>query len=73
MKILKDIITEEEVLNLWQPTGLPVTFSSAAYGRGVKETFEIALKKTYLSLNGIWRLNENYSLTEKDVLQLIEA
>ncbi|MCK5507195.1 MAG: GTPase domain-containing protein [Desulfobacterales bacterium] len=70
---LKDIITEEEVLNLWKPTGLPVTFSSAVYGRGVKETFEIALKKTYLSLNGIWHLNEKYSLTQKDFLQLIES
>lgn len=69
---LKDIITEEEILNLWKPTGLPITFSTAVYGRGVKETFEIALKKTYLSLNGIWRLNENYSLTEKDFLKLVE-
>lgn len=70
---LKDIIAKEEVLSLWQPTGLPVTFSAAAYGRGVKETFEIALKKTYLSLNNIWHLDENYSLTEKDFLKLVES
>ena len=70
---LKDIITEEEVLNLWQPTGLPITFSSVAYSRGVKETFEIALKRTYLSLNAIWCLNEKYSLTQEDFLKLIAS
>ena len=69
---IKDIITEEEVLNLWQPTGIPITFSSAVYGRGVKETFEIALKRTYHNLDDIWRLNEKYSLKEEDFLKLIE-
>ena len=70
---LKDIIAKEEVLNLWQPTGLPITFGSALYGHGVKKTFEIALKRTYLSLDGIWHLNENYSLTQEDFLKLIAS
>ncbi len=70
---LKDIIAEEEALDLWQPTGLPITFSSALYGRGVKETFEIALKRTYLRLNTIYQLNKKHSVTEEDFLKLIES
>ncbi len=70
---LKDVIAEEEILNLWQPTGLPITFGSALYGRGVKKTFEIALKQTYLRLDNIWRLKKNYSLTQEDFLKLIQT
>jgi signal recognition particle receptor subunit beta len=70
---LKDIITEEEVLKLWQPTGLPISFGSALCGRGVKETFEIALKQTYLRLNTIYQLNKKYSVAEQDFLKLIAS
>ena len=68
---LKDIISEEEVLDRWQPVGLPVTFSSALYDRGVKETFETALKQTYLSLESIYRLEEKYSVTKQDFMGMI--
>jgi|GEM_PF-4907160 len=44
---MKDTISEEEVLDRWRPTSLPVMFSTALYGHGVKETFEMALKRTY--------------------------
>ncbi|MBW2569022.1 MAG: hypothetical protein JRE47_06540 [Deltaproteobacteria bacterium] len=65
--------TRKEVLNLWQPTGLPITFSSALSGSGVKETFGIALKRTYLRLNAVYQLDEKYSVTEEDFLKLIES
>ena len=68
---LKDIISEEEVLDRWQPTGLPITFSSALYGRGVKETFKAVLKQTYLRLNSIYRLKEKYSVSEESFMGVI--
>ena len=68
---LNDIISEEEVLDRWQPTDLPITFSSAHYGRGVKETFEIILKQTYQSLDSIYGLKEKYSVTEENFLGII--
>ena len=68
---LKDIITEKEVLDRWQPSGLPITFSSALYGRGVKETFKIALKETYIRLNSIYGLKEKYSVTEENFLGIV--
>lgn len=68
---LKDIISEQEVLDRWQPTGLPITFSSALYGKGVKETFEMALKQTYLRLDSIYRLKEKYSVTKENFLSMI--
>lgn len=69
--ISKDIISEEEVLGRWQPTGLPITFSSALHGKGVKETFEIILKQAYQSLDSIYRLKEKYSVTEENFLGMI--
>ena len=68
---LKDIITEQEVLDRWRPTGLPITFSSALYGQGVKETFEIALKQTYLRLDSVYRLEEKYSVREQTFLGIV--
>lgn len=68
---LKDIISEQEVLDRWQPTNLPIIFSSALHGRGVKETFETALKQTYLSLDSIYRLEEKYLVREQDFMGMI--
>lgn len=63
---LKDIISKDEVLERWRPTELPITFSSALYGKGVKETFETALRHTYLRLDSIYGLKEKYSVREQD-------
>jgi signal recognition particle receptor subunit beta len=70
---LKDIINEQEVLDRWQPTGLPITFSSALYGRGVKETFEAVLKQTYLRLDSVHGLKGKYSVTQEDFLSMIPS
>ena len=70
---LKDIISKQEVLDRWQPSELPITFSSALYGKGVKETFEIALKETYLKLDSIYGLKEKYSVVEDNFLAIISG
>ena len=70
---LKDIISEDEVLERWQPTGLPITFSSALYGKGVKETFEKILKQTFLRLDTIYQLKDKYAVTEENFLMMTKG
>ena len=70
---LHDIVSENEVLERWRPTGLPVTFSSALYGKGVKETFEKILKQTYSRLDSIYRLKETYSVTIENFLTMTKG
>jgi len=67
---LKDIVSEREVLERWQPADLPIAFSSALYGKGVKETFEEILKQTFLRLDTLNGLKANYSITEEHFLML---
>ncbi len=70
---LKGIISQDEVLERWQPTGLPITFSSALYGEGVKETFEKILKQTYLRLDTKFQLKDKYSVTVENFLMMTKA
>lgn len=61
---LPDIISEDEIMERWGAAGLPVTFSSAIYGRGVKQTFAEALKATWPLLNKTYGLSERYQVHE---------
>ena len=67
---LQDIVSENEVLDRWRPTGLPITFSSALHGKGVKETFEKILKQTYSRTDSIYRLKDAYSVTLENFLMM---
>jgi len=68
---MKDIISQEEVLDRWGATQLPVTFSTALYGKGVKETFEIILSQIYKRLERLHGLKEKYSITKENLLGII--
>jgi signal recognition particle receptor subunit beta len=68
---LADIVSEEEVHNRWEPTGLPLVFSSALQGRGVRRTFQTALQSVYHRLDGIYDLKARHRLTENDMLAII--
>ncbi len=70
---LKDIISEEEVSKRWQTTGLPLSLSSALYGQGVKETFEMILRETYRALDAPFKLMEGYTVSEQDFLNMISG
>ncbi len=70
---LKEIISEKEVLQRWQPTDLPITFSSALSGEGVKETFEKILKQTYLRLDTKFQLKDKYSVTVENFLMMTKG
>ncbi len=68
---LNNILSEEEVLDRWKPTGLPVLLSSAIHGKGVRETFETMLRQIYAGLDGIFGLGERFFVGEKDFLAMI--
>ena len=53
---LPDIVSEDEVHRRWDPTGLPITFSSALRGEGVRETFSRLLNETYGYLDARYQL-----------------
>lgn len=65
---LEDIISQDEVMELWRPTGLSIKFSSAVNGKGVLETFQEILKKTYASLNAMHGIESRFGMTEADFL-----
>ncbi len=65
---LKGIVTPEEVLENWRPTGLPVIFSSALYGKGVRKTFFTAMEKIYLRLDEELGLSRTHAIEMKDIL-----
>lgn len=67
---LPEILTEQEILDRWRPTGLPITFSSALHGKGVKETFENLLSETYRHLDGKFGLREKCAILESDFLRM---
>ena len=70
---LKDIISQEEVLNRWRPTGLPIAFSSAIDGTGVIETFGQILKRTYRQLDSIYGLKDKYMLTQENFMSITDG
>ena len=55
----------------WDPTGLPVVFSSALRGRGVRRTFLMALQGVYRRLDSIYGLEARHHLSENDMLSVI--
>ena len=70
---LKDIISEKEVLERWRSTHLPIAFSSALYGKGVRETFEEILKQTFQRLDTLYSLKSNFSITQENFLMLSQS
>lgn len=65
---MQDIVSETEVLERWEPTGLPITFGTALNGKGVKETFDRVLGDTYRHLDSIYRLKDKYSVSAEDLI-----
>jgi GTPase SAR1 family protein len=68
---LNHIVSEDEVLSRWKPTGLPLVFGSALYGRGVRQTFVQALKSMFIILDQTYDLADQHGLTEEKFLSVI--
>lgn len=65
---LNAVMSEPDILNRWEPSGLPVLFSSALYGRGVRKTFETALATMFHRLNDQYGLTDGYRVNLQDFL-----
>ncbi|GAB4301971.1 MAG: ADP-ribosylation factor-like protein [Desulfuromonadia bacterium] len=68
---LHQIVPEEEVLRIWEPTGIPIHFASAVRGDGVMETFAGLLHRLYRSVDQSHRLGEKHGLDEESFLRQI--
>ena len=60
---LKNIIPEEEIMQAWGPTGIPVLMASAINGPGVIETFKCLLELTYDLIDSRYSLGASQLLT----------
>ncbi|WP_319405325.1 GTPase domain-containing protein [uncultured Desulfosarcina sp.] len=68
---LTDIVSEEDVLRRWQPTGLPIVFSSALKGIGIVKTFHRLLAGTYASLDESYDLNRHHGIQAGHLTDLL--
>lgn len=59
---LNNIVSEQEVAARWEPTGMPVIFSSALQGRGVLRTFRCAVMETYRYLDKCHNLKSQFDI-----------
>lgn len=67
---LPDIVGEDQVTQRWRPSGLPLIFSAALQGQGVRETFEAILAATFRRLEDEQQLSERCGFTEPLVRKL---
>lgn len=65
---LPQIVSEQDVLRVWGPTGVPVLFSSALAGTGVLETFKQLVESTYDRLNGKYSFSGKHGLSKESFL-----
>ena len=70
---LADIVSEADVRRRWEPTGLPLTFSSALRGDGVAHTFQRLLQATYNAMDDRYRLGDRYGVRPDDFLAVLPA
>ncbi len=62
---LKDIIPENEITRVWEPTGIPIFMASALQGWGVIETFKRLVELTYDHIDIRHSLKEKHMLTKE--------
>ena len=66
-------MSEQDVRSRWDPTELPLVFGSALHGRGIRQTFVLALKEVYRSLDRRFGLAGQFGLTEKQFLSVVPS
>jgi signal recognition particle receptor subunit beta len=65
---LTEIVSEDEVRRVWEPTGIPLLLSSALRGTGVVETFSCLAGLVYDNLNQRYGLQERHGLAREAFL-----
>lgn len=62
---LQDIVSEQEVMNRWGETGVPILFSSALIGPGVTETFQQVISLVVAYFEKKYRIGERLGIEEQ--------
>ena len=70
---LKEIVSEQDIRSRWDPTELPLVFGSALHGKGVRQTFVLALKEVFRSLDRRFGLAGQFGLTEELFLTVVPS
>jgi hypothetical protein len=65
---LDNIVSEEEIRRMWDPTGIPVFMGSALKGLGVLETFVHLAERTYAHIDSKYGLEKNHGLDRQKFL-----
>lgn len=68
---MKDIVSEDDIRSRWKPTELPLVFGSALNGRGVRQTFILALETMFESLDQSYHLTGRHGLTKEQFLSIV--
>lgn len=62
---LKEIVTEDEIRKIWEPTKIPTFTASALQGKGVLETFKRLVELAYDSIESRYSLNKKHMVTKE--------
>lgn len=68
---LKDIVSEEEIINTWRDTGIHIFFASALMGWGVVETFRCLLGLVFDYIDKKYQLTDTHNLTKNNFINHI--
>lgn len=63
---LPNIVSEQEIRRIWDPTGIPVFLASALNGTGVVETYRALLEKTYDFVDSRYFLGKEHGLGKEE-------
>jgi signal recognition particle receptor subunit beta len=66
---LTNILSENEVMKIWEAAPWPIAFSSALDGRGVVETFNALLPQVYDRLNEEFGFQQNHGLSRDEFVR----
>lgn len=68
---LPEIVTEAELRQIWDPTGLPICMASALQGWGVLESFQTAVELLFDSIDRKLQLQERYQVSRDAFIQAV--
>jgi hypothetical protein len=68
---IQNIVAEEEIVNSWGATGIPVLMASALQGWGVVETFRILVGSAYDNIDRLHQLGDRHGLEREAFVETL--
>jgi len=66
---LSNIILENDIRKIWEPSGISIQLASAINGQGVVETYRALLEKTYDHVDARYFLKNNHGLAKDEFVE----